>query len=124
MNDVHWWLVGLSFVMGLVLTFGFSVRPIKRRVPVGAPANQSGSEADTKSEPPVAMIPPADEFFTTSIPTETESPTTVIAVEQEPPTAPIPPADEFLTTGIPTDAESPTAVFPVQQEPPTTPPED
>src|SRR6516162_9751389 len=104
MNDVHWWLVGLSFVIGLVLTFGFSVRPIKRRVPAGAPANQSGSEADTRSEPPATIIPPADEFLTTGIPTDPESPTEVFPSEQEPPPT-TPTIDLFRTTGVPSETE-------------------
>lgn len=35
MNDVNWWLMALAFLLGLLLTFAFTVRRVKREVPVG-----------------------------------------------------------------------------------------
>ncbi len=37
MNDVNWWLMALSFVLGLLLTFAFAIRRVTREVPVYAP---------------------------------------------------------------------------------------
>ncbi|MCV7146900.1 hypothetical protein [Mycobacterium riyadhense] len=34
MGQVHWWLVALSFVLGMLLTFTQLVRPVNLRVPV------------------------------------------------------------------------------------------
>jgi hypothetical protein len=57
MNHVPWWLfgasywlLGLSFIAGLVFTFALTVRPDRREVPVEA--KREGSEARTRSEPP------------------------------------------------------------------------
>lgn len=91
MSHVHWWLAGLSFMAGLVLTLALTVRPSSKRV---TPA---------KSEPPTTRIPA--EPATTRIPVE--PPTTRIPAE--PPTARIPaepkttriPVTERRTTRIP-----------------------
>jgi hypothetical protein len=120
MNHVHWWLVGLSFVMGLVLTFALTLRPAKRQVPVGTPANGSGPEAHIESEPPTTHIPAAQEFFAPDVPAQNEPPTTVIPVEEESPTATIPVEHESPTTTNPVEHEPPTTVIPVEHEPPTT----
>jgi uncharacterized membrane protein ArfC len=88
-NHVHWWLFGLSFAMGLVLTLTLIVRPVKRQVPVG------------KSEPTTTRIPVAE-----------EPPTTKIRVAKEAPTMRIPIAKELPTTKIPVTRESPTRKIP------------
>jgi hypothetical protein len=36
MNDVNWWLMALSFLLGLVLTFAFMIRRVTREVPIYA----------------------------------------------------------------------------------------
>ena len=115
MNHVHWWLFGLSFATGLVLTLALMVRPIKRQVPVGASADKS-----TKSEPPTTPIPVAVESPTTQIPVAEESPTTKIPVGTEFPTTKIPVGTEFPTTKIPVAEEFPTTKIPVTKESPTT----
>jgi len=33
MHDVNWWLMALSFVLGLLFTFAFTIRRVKREVP-------------------------------------------------------------------------------------------
>jgi uncharacterized membrane protein ArfC len=33
MHDVNWWLMALSFALGLVLTFAFTVRWVTGEVP-------------------------------------------------------------------------------------------
>ena len=33
MHDVNWWLMALSFVLGLLLTFAFTIRRVQREVP-------------------------------------------------------------------------------------------
>lgn len=97
MTHVHWWLFGLSFAMGLVLTFALTLRSADRPV------------ASAKSEPPTTKIPV--EPPTTKIPVE--PPTTKIPVE--PPTTKIPaepattkiPVTERRTTKIPTVPPAP-----------------
>ena len=34
MNDVNWWLMALSFLLGLLLTLAFMIRRVTREVPV------------------------------------------------------------------------------------------
>jgi hypothetical protein len=114
MNHVHWWLFGLSFASGLVLTLALIVRPVKRQVPVGASADKSA-----KSEPPTTKIPVENEPPTTEIPVEPEFPTTEIPVEHEFPTTKIPVEHEFPTTKIPVEHEFPTTKIPVAKESPT-----
>lgn len=77
MNHAHWWLFGLSFAMGFVLTFALLVRPVKRQVPV---------RTSVISESPTTKIPVAVDPPTTRMPTGNEFPTTKIRVAQEPPT--------------------------------------
>ncbi len=113
MNHVHWWLFGLSFVTGLVLTLALMVRPVKSRVPATASAGKSGAAAGTYSEPPTTKIPVENELPTTKMRVETELPTTKIPVGKEPATTKIPIAKESPTTKIPAAKESPTRKIPV-----------
>jgi uncharacterized membrane protein ArfC len=34
MGQVNYWLVGLAFLLGLLLTFALTIRRVKREVPV------------------------------------------------------------------------------------------
>jgi hypothetical protein len=49
MDHVSWWLIGLAFVLGLLLTFALTIRRVKREVPV-SPSTEaaavSGAAAD------------------------------------------------------------------------------
>jgi uncharacterized membrane protein ArfC len=36
MDDANWWLIGLAFVLGLLLTFVLTIRRVKREVPVSS----------------------------------------------------------------------------------------
>jgi hypothetical protein len=36
MDQVNWWLIGLAFVLGLLLTFVLAIRRVKREVPVSS----------------------------------------------------------------------------------------
>ena len=36
MNDLNWWLMALSFVLGLLSTFAFMIRRVHREVPIYA----------------------------------------------------------------------------------------
>jgi uncharacterized membrane protein ArfC len=75
MNQVNWWLFGLSFAMGLVLTLAFLARPIKHEVPQEVPVDHP-----VIPDPPTTRIvtdPPTRKFAA-------EPPTTKIAAE--PPT--------------------------------------
>ena len=64
MGHVNFWLVGLSFALGLLLTFALTIRRVKREVPVrsSAGAGAAGtaetsaadaaeSKEDSKQEP-------------------------------------------------------------------------
>lgn len=54
--DMHWWLVGLAFVLGMVLTFTMMVYPAKYQVPVGASTRGGGA----KSRPPAKKTAAGD----------------------------------------------------------------
>ncbi|WP_157011619.1 hypothetical protein [Mycobacterium celatum] len=49
MHDPNWWLMVLSFVLGLVLTFALMVRRVKREVPVSASNSQTSEKSDDAS---------------------------------------------------------------------------
>jgi uncharacterized membrane protein ArfC len=93
MSHVHWVLFAVSFALGLVLTFGLTLRSVKRHAPVGP----SGGESD----PPTTQMSSDIEPPTTMIPVETEPPTTMIPVEMALPTTKIPVAKDAPTTKIP-----------------------
>ena len=81
MIHVHWWLFGLAFVVGLVLTFMLIVRPLKRRA--------AATVTQSQPEWPTTDATATEEFFTTataeggSRPAESEFATTVIPVGKE-----------------------------------------
>jgi len=79
MSHVHWWLFGLSFVLGLVLTLSLILTSAKPQAPVAI--SPDGQE---KPEPATTKIP-VTEKRTTKIPV-TEQRTTKIPVTDEPPT--------------------------------------
>jgi uncharacterized membrane protein ArfC len=127
MSHVHWWLVALAFVCGLVLTLALMIRPVKRQVPVGTSAGEPDAESalattkiPTAVESPTTKMPVAKESPTTKIPVAKESPTTKIPVAKESPTTKIRVAKESPTTKIPVAKESPTTRIPVAKESPTT----
>ena len=91
MAHVHWWLFGLSFAMGLVLTLALLVRS-KGQVPVRVPAGTP--------ESPTTKIPVAAEFPTTKIPVAAEFPAAKIPVATESPTTKIPVGEGSPTTEI------------------------
>jgi uncharacterized membrane protein ArfC len=55
MDYVNWWLIGLAFVLGLLLTFVLTIRRVKREVPVrsstGAAGGAAGAAGDDAAEP-------------------------------------------------------------------------
>jgi uncharacterized membrane protein ArfC len=75
MSDVNWWLMVLAFVLGLLLTFAFMIRRVKREVPVhgavgGGAATRARSltgEADEDTSA-TAKIPAADADATAKLP--------------------------------------------------------
>jgi uncharacterized membrane protein ArfC len=91
MQHVNWWLFGLSFVLGLGLTFVL----LRRDKPA--------------VEPEVVEPEPEPEL---------ETPTTKIRVVKDPPTTKIPVPKDPPTTKIP--VEPPTTKIPVPEDPPTT----
>jgi uncharacterized membrane protein ArfC len=108
MNDVSWWLFGLSFAIGLVLTLALTVDTAKSPAPVR-------KSKDIKPEPPTTRIPVADEPPTTRIAT-TEQRTTKIPVTERRTTKI--PVTERRTTKIPIVKESPTTKISVSPEAP------
>lgn len=38
MGQVNYWLVGVAFLLGLLLTFALTIRRVEREVPVGSSA--------------------------------------------------------------------------------------
>jgi uncharacterized membrane protein ArfC len=89
MTHVHWWLFGLSFAMGFVLTLSM-VRPGQRRAQASAPADPSTTRI--VADPPTTRI-------------VTDPPTTKIVAD--PPTTKIPVRKEFPTTKIPVSPLAP-----------------
>ncbi|BBY41061.1 putative membrane protein ArfC [Mycobacterium mantenii] len=75
MSHLHWWLVGVSFGLGLVLTL--ALKSVKSQAPV------------TKSSDPVTTEIPVTEERTTKIPA-TERRTTEIPIAKDPRTGKIP----------------------------------
>lgn len=75
MSDVNWWLMALAFMLGLLLTFAFMIRRVKREVPVygavgGGAATQArsltgGADVDTSA---TAKLPEADADATAKLP--------------------------------------------------------
>ncbi len=58
MHDVNGWLMALAFVIGLLLTFAFMIRRVRREVPIyaaaggtAAPKSTGGKTPETKEEP-------------------------------------------------------------------------
>ncbi|BBZ12271.1 channel accessory protein ArfC [Mycobacterium branderi] len=49
MHDPNWWLMVLSFVLGLALTFALTVRRVKREVPLGASNPEAAEKSDDAS---------------------------------------------------------------------------
>jgi len=106
---INWWLCGLSFVMGLVLTLALTIESAKSLAPV-----QKSTPAP-KPEPSTTRIPVADEPPTTRI-AATEQRTTKIPVTEQRTTKI--PVTEQRTTKIPIARESPTTKIPVTPEAP------
>lgn len=52
-GDANWWLIGLAFVLGLLLTFALTLRRVTREVPVSSAtgaAAAGGASADGAGE--------------------------------------------------------------------------
>lgn len=52
-DDVNWWLMALSFLLGLVLTFAFMIRRVTREVPIYAALGR-GPDVDAAAPKPAA----------------------------------------------------------------------
>lgn len=50
MLDVNGWLIVLAFVLGLLLTFAFMIRRVRREVPIYAKSTEDKS-SEAKEEP-------------------------------------------------------------------------
>lgn len=84
MNQLNWWLVGLSFALGLVLTLTLMMTAVKGQAPVDKSARRwAAPEPDTTHIPVTekrTTTIPVTERRTTKIPVVKESPTTKMAV--------------------------------------------
>lgn len=58
-DDVNWWLMALSFLLGLVLTFAFMIRRVTREVPIYAALGR-GPGVDAGVAKPAAAGPAAE----------------------------------------------------------------
>jgi uncharacterized membrane protein ArfC len=105
MNYVNWWLFGLSFATGFVLTSALTVHPVQRRARRARSAKPDPSTTKIPADPPTTRIPV--EPPTTKIPVEQEFPTAKIRVANESPTTKIPVATESATTKIPVSPLAP-----------------
>lgn len=56
MHGANCWLMGLSFLLGLLLTFAFTIRRVKREVPVSAVLGASAPTAPIPA-PGTATVP-------------------------------------------------------------------
>jgi uncharacterized membrane protein ArfC len=63
MHDANWWLIGLAFVLGLLLTFALMIRRVKGEVPVSSSASPDPSTAKTSADEEAATtkMPRTDE---------------------------------------------------------------
>ena len=75
MGHLHWVLFGVSFALGMALTFVLTIRSVKHHARV----ETSGEDP----EPPTTQISPDMEPPTTMIPVETASPTTKMPVAKD-----------------------------------------
>lgn len=50
MLDVNGWLIVLAFVLGLLVTFAFMIRRVRREVPIYVKST-GGKSAEAKEEP-------------------------------------------------------------------------
>lgn len=108
MGQVHWWLVALSFVLGMLLTFTQLVRPVNLRVPVLAtpravvtPARAAPAKKRAAKKPgahpkkrAVAKRPPRKR-----VPAAKGAPTARIPVAKDLPTERIPVAKGAVAAG-------------------------
>ena len=58
MNDVNWWLMVLSFVLGLILTLAFMIRRVTREVPIYAALGR-GPQVEVDQPAAKAVAKPA-----------------------------------------------------------------
>ena len=90
MNHVHWWLFGLSFALGFLLTLALLARTVKHEVPLAVPVDHpvipDPPTTRIVTEPPTTKI--AVDAATTKLPTDIESRTTRIAVSPNAPYGP------------------------------------
>lgn len=122
MSHVHWWLVGLSFLMGLVLTSALILRPAKGpsllEASVGSAkvglAEPSGPPPTTL-EWPTAQLTDAAALFSATVPVAEDSVASSAPVAEEAEATPSPVADEG-----PVPAEAPAVEGPVATELSTT----
>src|SRR5271167_3214874 len=105
LNYVNWWLFGLSFATGFVLTSALTVRPVKRRARRAPSAQPDPPTTKILADPPTTKIPLDPP--TTKIPVANESVTTKISVGQEFPTTKVQVATELATTKIPVSPLAP-----------------
>ncbi|MDM4143055.1 MULTISPECIES: hypothetical protein [Mycobacterium] len=92
MSQVNWWLFGLSFALGLLLTLTLIMIPAKSPAPVDDSRDERAAREPDTTHIPVTekrtTTIPVTERRTTKIPVARESPTTKIAVSPGAPYGP------------------------------------
>jgi len=127
MSHVHWWLVGLSFVMGSVLTSALVLRPAKASSPLEPPVGAAMAGVAEPPGPlpttlqwPTAQVADAVELFSSTVQVVGESPSTEPAVVAEPMPRGVSGIEDLLVAKAPVVEEPVTAEFPVTRESPWT----
>lgn len=92
MSHVNWWLFGLSFALGLMLTLTLLTTPAKSQARVETSGDERAAQEPDTTQTPVTekrtTTIPATERRTTKIPVTKESPTTKMAVSPRAPYGP------------------------------------
>ncbi|WP_425461738.1 hypothetical protein [Mycobacterium helveticum] len=126
MSHVHWWLVGLSFVMGVVLTSALVLRPAKASSPLEAPVGAAMAGVAEPPGPlpttlqwPTAQVADAVELFSSTVQVAEESPSTEPAVVAEPMPRRVSGIEDLLVAKAPVaeEPEAPVVEAPVAEEP-------
>lgn len=50
MGQLNYWLVGVAFLLGLLLTLALTIRRVTREVPVSSSAGAAAAESNEKPE--------------------------------------------------------------------------
>lgn len=121
-GQVHWWLVGLAFVLGMVLTFALMVSPAKSEAPDDISADRPSVDAErpvmktATAATPTKKIPARKAPPTKKVPAAKKVAKVKPRVAKEAVTRPVPLPQELPTQRLSVAKEA-TEEFPAQQIP-------